>query len=676
MLQTHDCKGQSIFTIATIDVNIRRSDKVNLGSVKNRPLMNPSGNANGSCFIVNTMTDPRSVLSAADYAVVGATLLASGGIGVFFAYRGRRGASDDYLLGGRNMGIMPVVLSLAATAQTAVGTLGFPGEVYLYGAQLFLYPLGYAVALVMCTFVHTPVYFGLKITSAYEYLEMRFGKITRSVISGLFIIQMVLFMSVGLYSPSIALSAVTGLSHVVSILAVGSVCAFYCTFGGMKAVLWTDVLQATLMFSALSTVAVKGTVDIGGTSEVVRIAEEGGRLQFFDTSLDPTLRFTVWSALIGGFIYGLTTTGANQTQVQRLLTLSTLKRSQLALLISIPANLVMYYTLYTCGLVIYANFAGCDPLLRTESSGIRSADQLVPYFAMRSLGAYPGAAGFCVSGIFCAALSSISSAVNSLAAVTHQDCVTPMCNATAGVATSKALALFYSLLCIGMTYLVGNIKAIIPAAFVVFTAIGGPTFSLITLGMTTATTNQKGALVGLVAGIALNAWIGAGSLLANAPQHPLLQSIDMCPALNTSFLDLNGTFMKGEAISVFEKFQSSTSAFYLNITTDISAVATTETVTVLEDDVFFLFRLSFLLHPVPGTLVTLLLGYLVSFVTGGSKDVDERLVCPFLRKYLGARVVEKGELKLTTEESHQLEIGNGTATRSRDKSDVLEESKL
>ncbi|GFV11596.1 putative sodium-dependent multivitamin transporter [Trichonephila clavipes] len=94
----------------------------------------------------------------------------------------------------------------------------------------------------------------------------------------------ILFMSVGLYSPSIALSAVSGLSHIVSILAVGIVCAFYCTLGGMKAVLWTDVLQSILMFLALLSVIIKGSIDMGGFQEVLNIAEKGGRLNFFNKS--------------------------------------------------------------------------------------------------------------------------------------------------------------------------------------------------------------------------------------------------------------------------------------------------------------------------------------------------------------------------------------------------------
>ncbi|XP_035213784.1 putative sodium-dependent multivitamin transporter [Stegodyphus dumicola] len=626
------------------------------------------------------MTTTREVFEIWDYLVVGAMLLVSGGIGVFFRFSGgKQKTTNEYLMAGRNMGMFPVILSLMATVQTAVGTLGFPGEVYLYGAQLYLYPLGFTVALILCTFVHTPVYFGIQVTSAYEYLERRFGRITRTIISGLFVIQMVLFMSVGLYSPSIALSAVSGLSHLVSILSVGIVCAFYCTLGGMKAVLWTDVFQSVLMFFALLSVIIKGSIDVGGFQEMINIAEKGGRLNFFNFSFDPTLRFTVWSALIGGFMYGITTCGANQTQVQRLLTLSTLKRSQLALLISIPMNLLMYYTIYTCGLVIYANFAGCDPLLKTETSGISSADQLIPYYMIRSFSVYPGMAGFCVSGVFCAALTSISSAVNSLAAVTIEDFLRPFCSCKSWVTEksatrmSKFFAFFYSALCIAMTYLVGNIKAIIPAAFVVFTAIGGPTLSIITLGMLTTTANQKGILVGLLSGIILNAWIGAGAIISDFPQIKLPQSVDSCPSNITDTSLITNV----------------TSLHSFNLTLSQSTtVMPMDTISVLKEEIFPLFKLSFLLHPVPGTILTLLVGYIVSFITGGDKNVDENLLCPFMRKCLSANTLKIDEKPIPTislpDEVQLTDHRNGFVTASESSSknkisssdNILEESKL
>lgn len=618
----------------------------------------------------------QEVFQAWDYVVVAAMLTVSGVIGVFFRFSGgKQRTTSEYLMAGRNMAVLPVTLSLMATVQTAVGTLGFPGEIYLYGTQLFIYPLGFTIALIICTFIYTPVYFDIQITSAYEYLERRFGKVTRTFISSLFIIQMILFMSVGLYSPSIALSAVSGLSHFVSILSVGCVCAFYCTLGGMKAVLWTDVFQSILMFLALLSVILKGSFDVGGFQNMISIAKEGQRFQFFNFTLDPTVRFTFWSSLVGGFMYGMTTCAANQTQVQRMLTLSSLRKSQIALLASIPLNLLLYYTTYMCGVVIYSNYAGCDPLLRTETSGIRSPDQLIPYFMVNAFSATPGMAGFCVSGVFCAALTSISSAVNSLAAITAEDFVKPFCNRKSCLTDatqarlSKCFALFYSALCIGITYLLGNVKSIIPAAFVVFTAIGGPTLAIITLGMVTATANQKGILVGLVLGIILNAWIGAGAISSGFQAATLPQSVDSCPAYET-VLNLTESATKELVNSTLH---------YVTVTSSQE-----QSIVLKNQEIFPLYKLTFLLQPVPGTLLTLLIGYVVSFITGGQKSVDPALLTPAVRKWLESRAdvsTSKQEADhAPPENNNQIDLFKKKAEDIESKpdgtSDVVEESRL
>ncbi|PRD34447.1 UNVERIFIED_CONTAM: Sodium-coupled monocarboxylate transporter 1 [Trichonephila clavipes] len=111
---------------------------------------------------------------------------------------------------------------------------------------------------------------------------MRYGKITRCTISGLFLAQMILFMSVVLYAPALALSAVTDFSLEVSIVIFGLVCSFYCAVGGLRAVIWTDVFQAGLMFLSLIVIYIKGVGEGGGVSEIYRKSAESHRLNIFE----------------------------------------------------------------------------------------------------------------------------------------------------------------------------------------------------------------------------------------------------------------------------------------------------------------------------------------------------------------------------------------------------------
>ena len=109
---------------------------------------------------------------------------------------------------------------------------------------------------------------------------MRFNRSVRTIASSIFMVQMIFYMAIVLYAPALALSAVTGTSKWTSIISVGAVCTIYCTIGGIKAVLWTDVFQSLLMFAAMAIIIVKGTVDVGGVSEVIARAYNGSRIEF------------------------------------------------------------------------------------------------------------------------------------------------------------------------------------------------------------------------------------------------------------------------------------------------------------------------------------------------------------------------------------------------------------
>lgn len=114
-----------------------------------------------------------------------------------------------------------------------------------------------------------------------QYLELRFNRSIRILVSVIFILQMIFYNSIVLYAPSLALSAVTGVNRWTSIFSVGIVCTIYCTIGGMKAVLWTDVFQSFLMFFSMLAIIIKGSIDVGGLNVVFERAMNGSRLEFF-----------------------------------------------------------------------------------------------------------------------------------------------------------------------------------------------------------------------------------------------------------------------------------------------------------------------------------------------------------------------------------------------------------
>ncbi|RWS23435.1 putative sodium-dependent multivitamin transporter-like protein [Leptotrombidium deliense] len=479
-----------------------------------------------------------SLLTIYDYIVFGVMLAISALIGLYYQFTGgRQRTTKEYLLGDGDMGIFPVAISLMASFMSAITLLGVPAENYFFSTQFLVINISYIIGTPIAAFIFMPVFFQMKATSAYQYLEHRFDIYVRTAASSIFIIQMILYMGIVLYAPALALSAVTGLSKWWSIISVGLVCTLYCTTGGMKAVLWTDVFQSFLMFASMIIVVVKGTMDVGGAHVVWQRAIDGNRIQFLNFDIDPTTRHTVWSLAIGGVFIYVSLYGINQTQVQRCLSVKSLKKAQFALFISWPTTTLLSILASSCGIVLYAYFYHCDPLLNGD---ITSKDQLLPYFVMQSLNMVPGLPGLFIAGIFSGALSTVSSFVNSLSAVTLEDYVKvyffkrKQITEEKAVIISKCLACMYGLICLLVTYLAEQMTGILQASLTIFGVVGGPLLALYTLGMCTKFCTPRGALVSFIVSLIFGFVMGFGALFAGVKPQELPLTIEQCANVNAT----------------------------------------------------------------------------------------------------------------------------------------------
>lgn len=523
-----------------------------------------------------------------DYTILAIVLIISAGIGVYYRLTGgKQKTTKEYLLADRGMGITPVAFSLTASLMSAVTILGVSAENYQYGTQFVLINIAYILATPFAAYLILPVFYSLKTASVYEYLEQRFGYATRLYASLAFSVQTALYMGIVLYAPALALEAVTGLNIVFSILIVGVVCTFYSTLGGMKAVLVTDIFQSVLMLASVFAIIICAGIKAGGLSEIWETAREGGRLEFFNFSVDPTHRHTFFTQIIGGFGVYLSLYGVNQVQVQRLLSVKSLKASANSLWWSLPVLMLLSLTTCFSGLCMYYYYKGCDPLLEGR---INSRDQLMPLFVVDTMGHIPGLSGLFVSGIFSGSLSSISSAISSLSAVTIEDYIKPWVayryqkELSDGRTTfyTKVLNLIYGCVCVGIAFLAGSIGGLLQAALSIFGIVGGPLLGLFTLGMYIQKANQKGAITSLTIGLAIAFWIGFGQPKPPIPLLPL--DTDSCPATATSL--------------VSEIFTST-----------IRAVKAEE-----EPHYFYLYRISYMWYAVIGFLITFVLGVIFSCI--------------------------------------------------------------
>ncbi|NXU49562.1 SC5AC protein, partial [Turnix velox] len=453
-----------------------------------------------------------------DYIVFAALFLVCASIGVFFAVKERKKkTSKEFLVGGKQMTCGPIAFSLTTSFMSAVTVLGTPSEVYRYGASFVLFFLSYALVIIFTAELFLPVFYRSGITSTYEYLELRFNKVVRLAATLIYILQTILYTGIVVYAPSLALNQVTGFDLWGSVVATGMVCTFYCTLGGLKAVVWTDAFQMVVMLSGFVTVLVRGITLNGGSAKVWEEAYEGSRLNILDFDVDPLRRHTFWTIVIGGTFTWLGIYGVNQSTIQRCISCKSEKHAKLALYLNLLGLWAVLVCAVFCGLVMYSHYKNCDPWTATF---ISAPDQLMPYFVMDIFSSMPGVPGLFVACAFSGTLSTVAASINALATVTFEDLVKkgfPNLSEKMSTWISKGLCILYGILCTSMAAAASLLGGVVQASLSIHGMCGGPMLGLFTLGIVFPCANWKGATGGLLVGIALAFWAGTGSFIYPAP---------------------------------------------------------------------------------------------------------------------------------------------------------------
>ncbi|KAJ8917444.1 hypothetical protein NQ315_005491, partial [Exocentrus adspersus] len=212
---------------------------------------------------------------AIDYVMFSAMLVLSALTGLYYGCRSRycKNVEDqtlrEYLTGNRNLRPFPVALSLIASYVSGVTILGTPSEIYNFGTQYWFIVIAIWISGLVVAYVYLPVFLKLQVNSSYEYLELRFNRVVRTIVSVFFVLDEVMFLPIVIYVPSLAFNQVTGINiHLIGSI-VCLVCIFYTLLGGLKAVVWTDSWQVIAMFVSVIVVLILGTVTIGGPSVIV-----------------------------------------------------------------------------------------------------------------------------------------------------------------------------------------------------------------------------------------------------------------------------------------------------------------------------------------------------------------------------------------------------------------------
>ncbi len=352
-------------------------------------------------------------MNAVDVAVMATYVALVLGIGAYFG-RQQRDATD-YFLGARGLPWWAIMLSIVATETSALTVISIPGIAARGNLTFLQLPLGYILGRLAVAAWLLPGYFRGDQETAYQRLESRFGHRTRRAASAVFMTVRALGDSVRVFATAIPLAIVTGWSIPASVLALAVVTVVYTWTGGLKAVVWVDVIQLGIyVVAGIATITIAADLASGFDTALARAASDG-KLHAVDFTLSFRAPYTLLGGLIGGALLSAASHGTDHLIVQRLLATRDLRGARRALIGSGLLVFVQFAVFLLVGTFLWA--AGAD------APGL-SSDQIYPYFIVDHLP--QGLSGLVIAGILAAAMSTVSSSLNSLASATTHDFYAPL----------------------------------------------------------------------------------------------------------------------------------------------------------------------------------------------------------------------------------------------------------
>lgn len=370
-----------------------------------------------------------------DLVVIVVYLAGAAFLGTWIA--GRQTSTSDYFMGGRDIPWWAVLFSVVATETSTLTFISIPAVSYGGTLTFLQITLGYIAGRVVVSVLFLPRYYEGNMATAYQFLQQRFGDGMRNAASTTFMVTRLLADGVRLFATAIPLAIILRLGgafagwgdfqlYLLSIAAISAITLVYTLIGGIKAVVWMDVMQMGVYIGgALLAAAVMIGGIPGGLAGAWELAAGAGKTRVIDFGLGMAFEdfiaqpYTFFTALIGGAVFSVASHGTDQLIVQRLLTTRNVRDGQRALVWSGVVVALQFALFLGIGLLLYAFYGGVS----AESMGLATTDEIFARFIVEELPA--GLTGLIVAALFAAAMSSLSSSLNSLASATTLDLYKP-----------------------------------------------------------------------------------------------------------------------------------------------------------------------------------------------------------------------------------------------------------
>ena len=458
----------------------------------------------------------NSSLRSLDIMAVVIYMLVAIGIGVFFSRRNNN--TEEYFLGNRSFAGWVLGLSMVGTSISSVTFLAFPAAAFALDWRMLVINIFMPVGLLLAVFIFIPFFRERKITSVFEVLEDRFGPLARLYGAVNFILGQLLRIGVVLYLASIAISVLTGINIFFVIVTVGLIISFYTIFGGIDAVIWTDVIQTVILIAGGILSFIYIVVNLpNGLSQLVEVAGQHNKFSFGTMTWDISQRTFYTMSILSVFVW-MQSYVCDQNMIQRYLAASSLKEARkaavIACLTSIPTWI--FFFLIGTGLFVYFNILPDPQIIQMD------ADRIFPYFILTRLPA--GIGGLVIAAAIAAAMSSLDSSMNALSLVVLVDIIkryiTPSRSDKFYLFMAKIVTAITAFLMIGSAVIFHILpgESILDALTLVGSMIIGPITAIYILGFFAKRVDSRCLLVALGITIFLHVYLILNSLDIVSPK--------------------------------------------------------------------------------------------------------------------------------------------------------------
>jgi SSS family transporter len=450
-------------------------------------------------------------LNTLDLVVIGCYLA---GVTLFgLRFHSGQQTLKGYFLADNAIPWWAISLSIVAAETSTLTVISVPGLAYDKDFSFLQLVMGYLIGRVVVSFVLIPQYFRGELVTAYQLIERRFGQHLRSLTAGVFLVTRAAAEGVRVFAVAIVVRValgglLTGVSDferdLVAIAIVTALTLLYTLKGGLKAAIWTDVMQQTVYVAG----TIVGLVTIlhlvpGGWATVREVAGAAGKFRVFDFTFDWTTKYTLWSGVIGGAFLTTASHGTDQLIVQRLLAARSERQAQVALLSSGVIVFFQFSLFLMIGAMLYV-FYRIDP----PAASFTRTDTIFPVFIVSHMP--HGVSGLLIAAILAAAMSNLSAALNSLSSTSMVDFyirLRPLTSEVRRIWLSRAAMVVWALVLFGLALLARHGGRVIEVGLTIASIAYGGMLGVFLLGVLTRGASERGAMMGMICGLALNLYL-------------------------------------------------------------------------------------------------------------------------------------------------------------------------